>query len=738
MTHLLFNKSRLIIPFFGAFFLFIVVPQVVTAQVKSWQTVVYAGDTWRYFEGNSQPPVSWTQLSFNDTSWKTGEGGFGYADNDDITTISKVVSVFIRKKFTLISTGAIDAMILNIDYDDGFIAYLNGIEIARNGISGTNPSYNTLASINHEALMYTGEKPESFAIQKTIFQPILKTGENVLAIQVHNNSTSSSDLSAIAFLSLGINDNSQNYGAPPAWFSAPSMFSSSNIPLVMIETENGNTITDEPKTKAYLRIVHNEPGNRNNIDDFPNGYSGPIGIEVRGRYSSSLPQKPYGFETRDQSGDNYNVKLLGMPKENDWILLANYNDKSFMRNSLAFHWFEKMGHYATRTRACEVILNGKYQGIYILTEKIKQDKNRVNIAGIDADDNAGDSVTGGYIFKIDYTDEGSWTGSYPPIDRPSTQVDFVYHDPKTEELSAEQKLYLKNYVHAFETVLRSAEFKYPETGYRAYIDVQSFIDYILIGEVSRNVDAYKKSRFFSKERDSRGGLLASGPVWDMDWSMKNIWDCDFLSQTDGSGWAYKINDCNVWPAPPGWEVRLMQDPLFVNQLYTRYTDLRKTILSNQYIEKYADSVKNHLMEAQARHYQTWDILGKNVGASEKDAIPTTYEGEVNKLVNWLKLRLSWLDKNIKGTYINKSSAFTQEDYLRIFPNPATTQVFVESDQTITGLRIFDTHGRQIRQLSNLNDCSVRIETTSLPAGIYLISIEWKNHKKMVSRFVISK
>jgi len=732
------NKFQLIIPLIGAVFYFFVVPQVVSAQVKSWQTVIYASDTWRYFEGSSPVPASWAQLSFNDTAWKTGKGGFGYADEDDQTIISEAVSVFIRKKFTLLETASIEAMMLNMDYDDGFIAYLNGVEIARNGITGTNPPYNTLATINHEATMYTGGKPESFTILKSLFQSILKTGENVLAIQVHNNSVSSSDLSAIAFLSLGLNHTNPIYGTPPAWFSAPSLVFSSNIPLLMIETENGKTITDEPKTKAYLRMVNNGAGNRNNVDDFPNEYSGSIGIEVRGRYSSSLPQKPYGFETRDPSGENYNVKLLGMPKENDWILLANYNDKSFMRNSLVFHWFEKMGHYAPRTRACEVIINSNYQGIYILTEKIKQDKNRVDIAGIDADDNAGDSLTGGYIFKIDYTDEGSWTGTYPPIDRLGVQVNFVYHDPKTEELTNDQKLYLKNFVHSFETVLRSPGYNHPEKGYRAYIDVQSFIDYILLGEVSRNVDAYKKSRYFSKERDNRGGLLSSGPVWDMDWSMKNIWDCDFLSQTDGSGWAYKINDCNVWPAPPGWEVRLMQDPLFANQLYTRYTDLRKSILSNSYIEKYADSVKNHLMEAQARHYQTWDILGKNVGASEKDAIPTTYEGEVNKLVNWLKLRLAWLDKNIKGTYINNSVLYTAENFVRIFPNPAVAQVVVESDKIITGILIFDTQGRVIRKLSNLSDYSVPIEITGFPSGIYLISIERKNQQKMVSRFVVSK
>ena len=184
---------------------------------------------------------------------------------------------------------------------------------------------------------------------------------------------------------------------------------SSNLPIVVITTPGGLDIPDEPKITADMKIIHNAPGQINHVTDNGNVYSGRAGIEIRGRYSASLPQKPYGFETRDEAGNNLDVPILGMPAENDWVLTANYNDKTFLRNFLAFELFRKMGHYAPRTVFCEVVINGEYQGIYLLGEKIKQDKDRVDIAKLTSDENSGDDLTGGYIFANDYyTETDSW------------------------------------------------------------------------------------------------------------------------------------------------------------------------------------------------------------------------------------------------------------------------------------------------------------------------------------------
>lgn len=229
------------------------------------------------------------------------------------------------------------------------------------------------------------------------------------------------------------------------------------IPIVVIESNGGFPIPDEPKIKAHFKVIDHGPGQLNFASDSGNIYDGNAGIEIRGAYSAQLPQKPYGFETRNEAAENLNVSLLGLPEENDWILLANYNDKSFLRNALAGHLFRSMGHYAPRTRHCEVFVNNSYEGIYVLTEKIKRDKNRVDIATLLESENSGDDVTGGYIFKTDYySSEDSWTSSYPPFDKPEGRVHFVYYYPKPDVITEDQKSYLQDYVDSFEEILHGS------------------------------------------------------------------------------------------------------------------------------------------------------------------------------------------------------------------------------------------------------------------------------------------
>jgi len=386
---------------------------------------------------------------------------------------------------------------------------------------------------------------------------------------VHNSTSTSSDLTANVFLSFEITNNSSDYRPVPSWFSPLVVFTSSKLPIVVINTDPGVIIMDEPKITADLKIIHNGGGIINNITDPGNIYSGKIGIEIRGRYSASLPQKPYGFETRDLLGNNLDTSLLDMPSENDWILLANYNDKAFLRNFLAFEIFSKMGHYAPRTRYCEVVVNNEYQGIYLLCEKIKRDKNRVDIAKLNPDENTGDDLTGGYIFFNDYyTSSNSWLSNYSPINRPGTDVYFVYYDPEPDDLTTTQKAYLKSFVDTFESILYSADFEDHSTGYRAFLDVNFFVDYFIVGEISRNVDAYKKSRFYYKDKNSNNGLIHSGPPWDFDWAWKDITeDCIHFNQTDGSGWAYRVNDCNDYSI--ALNVKQLKPGLFLIRIYSR-------------------------------------------------------------------------------------------------------------------------------------------------------------------------
>ncbi|MBC7885579.1 MAG: CotH kinase family protein [Saprospiraceae bacterium] len=194
-------------------------------------------------------------------------------------------------------------------------------------------------------------------------------------------------------------------------------FTKSNLPIIIIKT-NGAQIQDEPKIMAEMHIINNGPGLENKITDTPNDYNGKIGIELRGSTSQWFPKKPYGFETWDDIGEDNDIKLLGMPKESDWTLNATYNDKSLIRDGLSYILAGSIMEYAPRVRYNELILNGQYQGIYLLIEKIKRDKNRVDIAKIETTDILGDALTGGYILKFD-KETGSnsgqgWYSLYTP------------------------------------------------------------------------------------------------------------------------------------------------------------------------------------------------------------------------------------------------------------------------------------------------------------------------------------
>lgn len=176
-------------------------------QVLHWHTVIEMGDEWRYLLPQSEVPVAWRNVGFNDAGWQTGPSGFGYGDNDDATVIQPAMSVFIRKTFNVTDRQNIGQAYLHIDFDDAFVAYLNGVEIARSNIgqTGDQTAFNAPANnYDHEARMYQGGFPDAFFISN--ISDYLNDGENVLAIQVHNHTVSSSDLTVIPFLTLGFVD----------------------------------------------------------------------------------------------------------------------------------------------------------------------------------------------------------------------------------------------------------------------------------------------------------------------------------------------------------------------------------------------------------------------------------------------------------------------------------------------------------------------------------------------------
>lgn len=499
---------------------------------------------------------------------------------------------------------------------------------------------------------------------------------------------------------------------------------SSKLPIFLIDT-NGQPIPNDEKIDASMQVIYNGPGQINFITDPPNNYDGNIGIELRGATSSGYPQRPYNIETRDEIGTNLNVSLVDMPEENDWVMLSNYNDKSFIRNVLAMHLFERMGNYAPRLTLCEVLLNESYQGVYAFGEKLKRDPNRVDIAKLKPEDNAGDSITGGYILQLNYhNDQNSWLLNYHPIDHPDFDVHMVYEYPKWDVISEPQKQYIAEYVDSMETAIYSSEFDDPNVGFRNYLDIESFIDYFLLNEVSRNNDGFKKSRFFFKDKNSNGGKFKAGPPWDFDWAWKNLYTCSIFENTVGEGWAHLINDCFTDNYSPGWYIRLLQDSTFSSHLRCRYNEYRADFLNMEYIENFVDSISILVAEAQSRHYQKWPFLGIETGSPEVGPLPSSYQGELDFLLDWIEIRLQWLDENLPQQCdgIPEDHSEIGSSDIGVFPNPSNGIFNLNLQPGYKSfIQVYSTDGRRVLERA-ISGKDGHVTITLSEPGIYFCHI----------------
>ena len=661
-------------------------------QIDHWETVVYDTTVWKYFPGTSDPGGSWKNSAFDDNAWAVGKGGVGYGDNDDNTIIPSVLSVFLRKQFTISDLNKIEEALLHVDFDDGFVAYINGVEVARAFMGSTTTiGYNQPSQGLHEATLYQGLAPEAFSLSKEKIQSILTEGENVLAVQVHNENIGSSDLTARIFFSLGITDNSTTYYTLPSWFRAPIQFQSSDLPIVSINTNN-QTVQDESRIVADMGIIYNGVGNRNNVNDPFNNYNGKISIELRGESSQMFPKKSFSIETQDELGNNLNTVLLDMPSENDWILYAPYTDKSMLRDVLTFKIGRDLGAYTPRTRFVELVIDGKYQGLYVLMERIKRDKGRVNIATLNPEDVTGDELTGGYILrvdKIDGNDYPAWTTSNIPRLPGENIVTFQYYDPEGSELVDAQRNYIKSFMNDFESALASTSFSSAPLGFHKYIDIPSFVDFMLVNEIGKNIDGYIFSTYLYKEKNSDGGKLQMGPLWDFNLAFGNV---NYQQNAQyAPGWMWN-DQYRMY-----WFRRMIQDPLFSKSIKCRWSELRTTLLTDQYFINAIDSMSSIINEARIRNFERWPILGVYIWPNQ--FIGNTYEEEITFLKQWITTRLQWMDENMPGVCdLITGIKSEQDNEVYIFPNPSNGRVtisFANAEETNYSIEIRDGLGSLI-------------------------------------------
>lgn len=438
-----------------------------------------------------------------------------------------------------------------------------------------------------------------------------------------------------------------------------SRFESSNLPIVVMQT-NHESIPDEPKILTKFTLI-NSPTGINQLDEtneLDYGFDEEhmyVGMEVRGYSSQDFPKQQYGIElwtaneglslaeyeigtTEDDleaedAIDDQAAELLGMGKEEDWILYAPYSDKSLMRNVLAYSIANDISDdWHPQAKYVEMFFtdeedNLDYRGVYLLTEKIKRDKNRVDINKLKDDEISGEDLTGGYLLEITGTnrlkdDEIAFkTGGRSMI--------IAY--PKPEGLQPEQQAYIEDYVSDFTTALYSEHADDEEIGYQQYIDMDSFVEYLLVNELFKNRDAFSFSTYFHKEKNEK---LKAGPVWDFNASSGND---NVESLASPTGWTFT----NHWIASG-----LYNSPAFIAEFEARWKALREDLLSDEaLIDRIQTEFDKLNQGAATRNFEKWDILGRYITFNGNPDLDS-HEAEVAYLRDWMLKRVIWIDANI--------------------------------------------------------------------------------------------
>ena len=498
---------------------------------------------------------------------------------------------------------------------------------------------------------------------------------------------------------------------------------STNLPIVWIDVD-GATIDREERISARMKIIHNGKGQLNYGDTVAHpgqhiDYEGYIALRYRGNSSYSVSdKKPYSFRTLskplEQGYDKKKVPILGMGKDNNWALLAPYSDKSMIRDLLAFEVARPWMDYTPQGRLCEVYLDGIYYGVYILCEVVSKGKYRLNL---DDPGMEGDELTGGYIMEVGIDDEMTYVSKYHPVDADGVItytdriIQFQYKSPDYEDMTSDQIRYINEAIDRMEDAFASPDFKDPEIGYRKYVDMQSFMDYQIVNELGHNVDAYRMSAKFYKQRDSIDPRFKM-VIWDFNLAFGN---CRHNQGSATSNWVSRMN-ANFYqtgdPMIPFWWQRFISDNDYVLQRRARWAQMRQANLRDDRLWATIDSLANEVTccGAEARNAQAWPRWG--VWVWPNYYVSTSYDDEIRYIKDWLVKRIKWLDGMFRYTPPEPPPTYEQGDV------DGDGQVSIADVNVIVNILLGGVYDKEVRKRADVdNDQEVTVSDVT-----YLIQL----------------
>ena len=406
--------------------------------------------------------------------------------------------------------------------------------------------------------------------------------------------------------------------APAAFASLPVV--DTGLPVVQIWTNDlAPVLNREDYVLGCMRITDGSK------QKYQAGlFHGTLKIKGRGNSSWSFPKKGYRLKLDAAAA------VLDMPAHKDWVLLANYADKSLMRNNVGMELSRRVGlPWTPRLRYAEFYLNNQFLGNYQIGEKIEVGPQRVAITDMAKTDTALPNVTGGYLLEADFEVRILREAALlPEADRDrwfktTEGLNFVMKDPSDKDVQAAQYDYIRAYTQAAETAMKT------RTNVAELFDIDSFIDWWIVQEVMKNPDAVMaSSAYVVKDRNK---VMAMGPVWDFDIAAGNM-----AYQLGGYyPQGFYLRDYSAWH---DW---MLRDPANWKRAADRWKKVRSGIKD---ITKYIDDQEKLLDKSQEANFATWQILNKRVWPNV--AALGSYKAEVKYLKEWLKDRVEWMDKNI--------------------------------------------------------------------------------------------